>query len=695
MANPIQSMITLFQRNTDLILVAAMVALLVAIIVPLPPFMLDFMLIINISLSVIILFTSVYVTEPLQFSVFPTMLLMTTFYRLALNIASTRLILGNVDPAQPEPPLFAGKVLYTFGAFVGANNPVVGFIIFAILVIIQFVVITKGATRISEVAARFTLDGMPGKQLSIDADLNAGLINESEARHRRDKLTREADFYGAMDGASKFVRGDAIASIIITIVNIIGGLIVGYVAFKDIGKAARVYTILTIGDGLVSQVPALLISIAAGIIVSRATAEKNLGRDFFGQIFSQPRSLFMVVGFLLIMLFAGFPSVPLFVIMAACMGVAILMIRGRRQVATAEAERKVRETPKKAERVEALLHVDPMGLEVGYGLIKLVDASQGGDLLNRVTMIRRQNATETGFIVPPVRIRDNMQLEPDEYVIKIRNVKIAGGRAVADGFLAMDAGAATGKIEGVETREPAFGLPAVWITAVQRQRAEALGYTVVDSTTVIATHLSEVIKSHAADILTREDVNNLIENLKETAAALVSSVIPDVLKINDVHRVLQNLLRERVSIRDLGGILETLGDYGARTKDAEILAEYCRHTLARSICEQYAEKDGKIYLITLDPRLEDKINSCIERTERGTFLNMSPKDINRFIESVSREIEKLVGAGHMPVLLCSPQIRAQVKKIMDTTKLNAAVLSYNEIVSGVAVESVGTVEYKE
>jgi flagellar biosynthesis protein FlhA len=470
---------------------------------------------------------------------------------------------------------------------------------------------------------------------------------------------------------------------------------VGYIAFRDIAKSVRVYTILTIGDGLVTQVPALLISIASGIIVTRSTAEKNLGRDFFSQIFSQPRSLFMVVGFLIVMFFAGFPTVPLLIVMAACTGVAVTMVRGRHRAAVAAAEQKAKDTPKKPERIEALLHVDPMGLEVGYGLIKLVDAAQGGDLLNRVTMIRRQAAAEMGFIVPPIRIRDNMQLEPDEYVIKIRGVKVAGGKAVADGFLAMDAGTTTGKIEGVETKEPAFGLPAVWITAAQRPRAEALGYTVVDATTVIATHLSEVIKSNASEILTREDVNHLLENLKETSAALVASVVPDVLKISDVHRVLQNLLKERVAIRDLGGVLETLGDYGPRTKDAEILAEYCRHGLARLICEQYTEKDGKIYVVTLDPRLEDKVNSCIERTERGTFLNMSPKDINRFIETVSKEIEKLVSAGHAPVVLCSPQIRAQVKRIMDTTKLNVAVLSYNEIVTGVAVESLGTTEYKE
>jgi flagellar biosynthesis protein FlhA len=625
------------------------------------------------------------------------MLLLTTFFRLALNIASTRLILGEVAPDAGAEPLFAGRVLYTFGSFVGGNSAIVGFIIFVIIVIIQFVVITKGATRISEVAARFTLDGMPGKQLSIDADLNAGLISESEAKNRREKLTREADFYGSMDGASKFVRGDAIAGIIITIINLIGGLIIGYTVFKDIATSAKVYTILTIGDGLVTQIPALLISISAGIIVSRATSEKNLGRDFFGQIFAQPRSLFMVVGFLIIMLFAGFPVFQIFVVIAVCGAVGFFMVKGRRQAVTEEAaqEKAAVEASKKPERVEALLHVDPMGLEVGYGLIKLVDSSQGGDLLNRVTMIRRQTAIEMGIIVPLVRIRDDMQLEPDEYVIEIRGVRGAGGRAVADGFLAMDAGTATGKIEGVETLEPAFGLPAVWVSAAQKQRAEALGYTVVDATTVIATHLSEVVKSSSAEIITREDVNNLIDNLKESSPALVSSVVPEILKINEIHRVLQSLLRERVSVRDLGSILETLGDYGARTKDAEILAEYCRHALARSICEQHAERDGKIYLVTLDPRLEDKINSCIERTERGTFLNMSPGDINRFIENASKVLEKLVAAGHSPVVLCSPQIRGQVKKIMDTTKLNVAVLSYNEIVSGFVVESMGTVENKE
>ncbi len=683
----------LFKRNLDLILVVAVLGTLLAIVIPLPPFLLDFLLIINISLAIIILFTSIYVSEPLGFSIFPTMLLMTTFYRLALNVASTRLILGNVDPK--EPPLFAGKVLYTFGTFVGANSPVVGFIIFIILIVIQFVVITKGATRISEVAARFTLDGMPGKQLSVDADLNAGLINEREARVRRDKLMREADFYGSMDGASKFVRGDAIAGIIIAIINIVGGLIIGYVHFGDLGKAARVFTILTIGDGLVSQIPALLISVAAGIIISRSSAEKNLGQDFFKQIFSQPRSLFVAATFLFLMAFAGLPVPQIIVVMGICSLAAYLLIINKKQTVKREITLQEKETPKKPERVEALLHVDPMGLEVGYQIIKLVDTSQGGDLLHRVTMIRRQIALELGIIVPPVRIRDNMQLDPRAYQIKIRGNIVARGTAMPDGFLAMDAGTVTGPIEGEKTEEPAFGLPAFWITEAQKQRAEALGYTVVDAISVIATHLSEVIKSHAAEILSREDVNNLIENLKESAPVLVKEVVPEVMKPAEIQRVLQNLLRERVSIRDMSAILETLGEYGAKTKDPEILTEYVRNSLARSICEQHKDKDGKLYVVTLDPKLEDKINSGVERTERGTFLTLTPQQIKDIIKAITAEIEKLVSAGHLPVVLCAPQIRAQLKKILDTTKANIAVLSYNEIASDVNVQSLGTVEYKE
>ncbi|MFH1549779.1 MAG: flagellar biosynthesis protein FlhA [Planctomycetota bacterium] len=683
----------LFQKNLDLILVVAVLGTLLAIVMPLSPFLLDFLLIINISLAIIILFTSIYVSEPLGFSVFPTMLLMTTFYRLALNIASTRLILGNVEPK--EPPMFAGKVLYAFGAFVGANSPVVGFIIFIILIVIQFVVITKGATRISEVAARFTLDGMPGKQLSVDADLNAGLINEHEARERRDKLTREADFYGAMDGASKFVRGDAIAGIIITIINIVGGLIIGYVYFGDLAKAARVFTILTIGDGLVSQIPALLISIAAGIIVSRAGAKKNLGQDFFQQIFSQPRSLFVAATFLFLMAFAGLPVPQIAVVMGICSLAAYLLIISKKQAVKREVTLKEQETPKKPEHVEALLHIDPMGLEVGYQIIKLVDTSQGGDLLHRVTMIRRQIALELGIIVPPVRIRDNMQLDPRAYQIKIRGNVVAKGTAVPDGFLAMDAGTVTGPVEGEKTKEPAFGLPAFWITEAQKQRAEALGYTVVDAVSVIATHLSEIIKSHAAEILSREDVNSLLENLKESAPVLVKEVVPEVMKPAEIQRVLQNILRERVSIRDLSAILETLGEYGAKTKDPEILTEYVRNSLARSICEQHKDKDGKLHVVTLDPKLEDRINSGIERTERGTFLTLTPQQITDIVKAITAEIEKLVSAGHLPIVLCAPQIRAQLKKILDTTKANIAVLSYNEIVSDANVQSLGTVEYKE
>ncbi len=682
-----------FKKNLDMFLVIAVIGVLLTIIMPLPPFLLDLLLIINISLAIIVLFTSIYVAKPLDFSVFPTMLLMTTFYRLALNIASTRLILGSAEPV--EPPLFAGKVLYTFGSFVGGNNLVVGFIIFIILIIVQFVVITKGATRISEVAARFTLDGMPGKQLSIDADLNAGLITESEARKRREDLVSETDFYGAMDGASKFVRGDAIACIIITIINIFGGLIIGYVQFGDLGKAARIFTLLTIGDGLVSQIPALLISLSAAIIVSRAGATSNLGQSLFRQIFSQPRSLFVAGGFLIAMIFAGLPAMQIIFITIICIAAGAMIVVNKKQTVRRALAAAQKDAPKKPERVETLLHIDPMGLEVGYQLVKLVDQTQGGDLLHRVTMIRRQIALELGIIIPPVRIRDNMQLEPNSYRIKIRGNVVGKGIAVPDGYLAMDAGSVSGKIEGVETTEPAFGLPAVWITEADKHRAEALGYTVVDAVSVIATHLSETIKSHAADILSREDVNGLVENLKETAPNLVKEVVSDIMKPAELQRILESLLKERVSVRDLATILETLGEYATKTKDPEILTEYVRHALARSICDSLKDADGKLYVVTLDPKLEARISAGIEHTERGTFLTLTPAQISAIIKATIAQVEKLVTAGHLPVVLCAPQIRAQFKKMLDTGKLNINVLSYNEVVSDVNIESIGMAECKE
>ncbi len=673
-------------RNLDLILILGVLGILVTIFVPLPTVLVDFLLVANIAVSLLILFTCLYVREPLQFSVFPSVLLITTSYRMALNIATTRLILGNTAGGDLRA---AGQVIFTFGDFVAGKDTTIGLVIFIILMIVQFIVITKGTSRISEVAARFTLDAMPGKQMAIDADLNAGLIKETDARNRREQITREADFYGAMDGATKFVRGDAIAGIIIVIVNIIGGFIVGYVKYSlPIEQSFRTYTLLAVGDGLVTQIPALLVSLASGLIVSRATAQTNLGKEFFGQVFSVPRAMFVAAGFLVFLVMATpLPWFQMLVVGGLVGAIGWQLKRGTEEAAVKEAAKK--EVPRKPEKVEALLHVDPMEIEVGYGLIRMVDPAQGGDLLERVTMIRRQMAVELGVVIPPIRIRDNMQLSPNQYVIKIRGTTIAQGTLVADQFLAMDSGGAAGKLEGGKTKEPAFGLPATWVPESQRQRAEALGYTVVDPTSVLATHLTEVIKSHAAEILTRDDVHTLLATLKETSKQLVEEVVPTILKPGDLQKVLQGLLREGVSVRDLGSVLETLGDYAPRTKDIEVLTEYARAALTRTITAQHLSKDGKLWVITLDPKLEDLVKSGIERTESGSFLSHGPKVIQRVAEKVGKELEKLVTAAHPAVILCSPQIRLAMKRIVDTMQPGIAVLSYNEISKDAKVESVG------
>ncbi len=680
-----------FGRNQDVVFVVAIIAIMVTIFVPLPGFILDFLLIISITISILILLTVIYVKEPIRFSVFPSVLLLTTAYRLALNVATTRQILGN---AGREGTAAAGRVIEAFGNFVAGADPVIGFVIFVILIIVNFVVITKGSTRISEVAARFTLDAMPGKQMAIDADLNAGLIREVEARRRREQIAKEADFYGAMDGASKFVRGDAVAGIVITLVNIVAGFVIGWLKYNmPASRALTTFTILTIGDGLVSQIPALTVSLASGLIVTRATAESNLGQEFLGQIFSEKKALVVSALFLLFLVPTGLPVLPL-VVVAGLLGLIFWVLRtGGRRKEKEEAVRREKETvaARKPEKVEGLLHVDPMELEIGYALIRMVDPAQGGAFLERVTRIRRQLAVELGLVVPPIRIRDNMQLEPNQYMVKLRGITIAEGTVLPDQYLAMDSGAATGPVEGVKTREPAFGLAAWWIAEAQKQRAEALGYAVVDATTVLATHLTEVVKQHAHELLTREEVNGLIKTLKETSPAVVEEVVPAVLKPGEVQKILQNLLKEGVSIRDLGTILETLGDYAPRAKDPEVLTEYVRNALARTICLQHVEKDGRMYVITLDPRLEDVIKAAIERTDHGTFLSLSPPTVNKVGERLAREIEKLVAAGHPPVILCSPQVRAQVRKIAETVQPGIAVLSYNEILKDVKVESLGMV----
>jgi len=694
-------------QSRDLVVAFFLIFTLIVMIVPLNPALMDFLLSINITFSLVLLLTTVYASKPLDLSVFPSLLLMATLYRLSLNIATTRLILGN---AKVAGELAAGKIVAVFATFVagetgtGAQAIAIGATIFVIIVVIQFVVVTKGATRISEVAARFALDAMPGHQMAIDADLNAGLIDENQARQRRDELRRQTDFYGSMDGASKFVRGDAIAGIIITLVNILVGFIIGRVLYDmDWAQAASVFTRLTIGDGLVSQIPALLVSVAAGLLVTRSSSQDNLGTEVVTQLFSQRKALafasLLISGLGVAGIWLPFPVIPLLTIGAACglgwhlMGkaAAVQEAEGAEEAEGREAEAAAGREP---ERVEKLLHVDPMSLEVGYGLVPLVDTGRGGGLLGRVQMIRRQIAVDLGFVVPPIRIRDDIRLEANDYVISIQGSPVARGTAVPDRYLAMDPGTVSEPIEGIETTEPAFGLPAVWIEEQQRSEAERRGYTVVDAESVIATHLTEVIKKYAPDLLTREEVRRLLDNLRERAGQLVQDVVPDLLNVADVQKVLQNLLRERVSIRNLETVLEVLADYGRRTKDPEILTEYARNALARWICNEYAEGDT-IYAVTMDPRLEEHIQQGIEHTEGGSFLTLPPAEVQRILEAVSRELGTLLQAGHQAVMLTSPQIRAHVKRMTEASIPLLAVLSYNEVLPEYKVESVGMVRLTE
>jgi flagellar biosynthesis protein FlhA len=684
----------LFTRNIDMILVLAVVGILIAIFIPLPPSIIDLLLTINISIAVVILFTTFYVKEPLSFSVFPSLLLLTTTFRLGMNIATTRLILGR---AHEDGTAAAGNVIEAFGQFVAGNQALIGFIIFVIIIVVQFVVITKGAGRVSEVAARFTLDAMPGKQMAIDADLNAGLINEIEAKERRDKISSEADFYGAMDGASKFVRGDAIAGIIITLINILGGFIMGVVVHgMPAGQSVETFILLSIGDGLVSQMPALIISLAAGIIVTRATSESDLGQDFLGQIFSVPKVLAITSGLLFFLAFTGLPFVPMIIMSAACALLAwqLSAIKQEKAVEDEKAAQAKVDAARPPEKVESLLQLDSMELEIGYGLIRLVDPNQGGTLLDKITMVRRQTAVDLGMIVPPIRIRDNMNLGPNEYILRIRGSRVADGTLMVDHYLAMNPGLELSEIEGIDTVEPAFQLPARWITEQQKQKAEALGYTVVDPVNVLITHVTELIKMHASELLTREDVNNLIQNLKESAPALVEEVVPAVLKVGEVQKVLERLLAENVSIRDLGTILEVLGDYGTKTKDPDVLTEYVRAGLGRKICEALVEPDGKLYVITVDPRLEQVISEGIERTDSGVYIHLNPDTINRIIETTAQELEKVLTQGHSPIVLCAPIVRGPLKRILDSARATlgpVSVLSISEIVSGVDAVSLGMI----
>jgi flagellar biosynthesis protein FlhA len=677
-------------RGLDLIFPIAVIASVLVILVPLPPALMDVCLAANISIAVIVLLTTIYVRSPLEFSIFPSLLLATTLGRLVLNVATTRLILTRAERYGLGA---AGQVIESFGDFVAGDKIIVGLIIFIIIVVIQFVVITKGATRISEVAARFALDGMPGRQMAIDADLNAGIIDEKEAQGRREEITCQADFYGAMDGASKFVRGDAIAGIIITLINIVGGLLIGVVeAGMSFSEAVSLFTKLTIGDGLVSQIPAFLISLAAGLLVTRSTQRMNLPMEVLHQVFARPKALAVTGGFLGILMFTNLPSIPLLAIGSGCVGLAVMLARQERQTTRVETDRAAAVAQQKPDsRVEDYLVVDPMEIEIGVALIRLADSKRGGDLLDRIQRVRQNVASEMGIIMPKVRIRDNMRLDQNEYQIKIADMPVARDRLFPDRLLAMDSALTTGSVDGTPTTDPAFGTPAKWIRPAQRDQAEMYGYSVVESGAVLATHLTEVVRRHADEILTRDATKHLIDELKNTSPTVVDELIPKQMALSEVQQILQMLLREQVPIRQLGTILETLGDYATRTKDPVLLTEYVRHRLARAICTRYRDTEKKLCVVTLDPALEDRIRAGFEHNERGIFIRMSPDAITATCRRIAAEVEKLAAANHSPVLLVSPQVRAALKQMTEPHLPQLVVLSFNEITRDTQIESLGLV----
>lgn len=679
------------QRSRELILPLAFVASVLVIMVPLPPTLMDVLLAGNITVAVIVLLTTIYVRSPLEFSIFPSLLLATTLARLVLNVATTRLILTRAGTDKLEA---AGGVINAFADFVaGDGKIVVGLIIFVIIVVIQFVVITKGATRISEVAARFALDGMPGKQMAIDADLNAGIIDEKEAQRRREEITQQADFYGAMDGASKFVRGDAIAGIVITVINIVGGLIIGIVELDmSPAEAGSLFTRLTIGDGLVSQVPAFLISLAAGLLVTRSTQKTNMPQQFFDQLFARPQALAVAGGFLAVLIFTSLPRLPLLTLGLACMGMSRVLSKKEqsRLEKQAEAEQQAA-TAAPEERVEDYLAIDPLEIELGVGLIRLADPNRGGDLLERVGRVRNNVAAEIGLVMPKVRIRDNMRLEQNDYQIKIADMPIDQATVEPGLLLAIDSGMTTGKVDGIQTKDPAFGTEAKWIQPGLQDQAELYGYTVVEPAAVLATHLTEVCRRHADEILTRDATKHLVDELKNVSPAVVSELVPDTMSLAEVQGILQMLLREQVSIRQLALILETLGDYAPRSKDPILLTEYVRHRLARQICTRYRDGENQLHVVALDPAVEDRVRAGSEHTDRGLFIRMSPQAVEVTCGRIRQEIDKLVTQGHTPIVLVSPQIRAALKQLTENHLPNLVVLSFNEVTRDTGVVTHGLV----
>ncbi len=682
-----------FAHNRGLVFPVLIVTAVLILVAPLPPMVMDLLLACNVTIAVVILLTTIYVARPLEFSVFPTILLGTTLVRLVLNVASTRLILTRAEEFGTHA---AGGVIEAFGQFVSGDNIVVGLIIFIILIVIQFVVITKGATRISEVTARFALDGMPGKQMAIDADLNAGLITQDEAKRRREEITEQADFYGAMDGASKFVRGDAIAGIIITLINIVGGLYVGMVEHAmPFTEAVKVFTTLTIGDGLVSQVPGFLISLAAGLIVTRTSADSDLPREVLGQLFGHPEAMLLSAGFLLVLATTGLPAIPLLALSAGCGATGWNLLRTRK-AKTVHEERQQQEQAaaqrKEDEKPENNLQIDPLELDLSGELICLVDPNHGGELLERIIEARHALAHELGIIMPNVRIRDNMLLTPSTYQLKLRGVPIAQGEVIPTGQLALDKGGVTGRVPGLETVEPLYGTKALWIETKDKERAQLMGYQVIDPASVVMTHIMEIVRNHGAELLTREQVHRLIDNLKKVAPKTVEELIPEPLKVAQVHQVLSNLLSEQVPIRDLETILTALGNYAARTQDLDLLTEYTRHALMRTICQKYRDQNGVLHVITLDPTIETAFQGSMKQGEHVDLsLHLSPVISERFLKSLEQELEKLVIRGYDPVLLCHPVIRRGLKILTETRLPRLAVLSTNEITRDTGLESLGQV----
>ena len=671
----------------DVGVLAAVIMIVVMLVIPLPSWLLSFLIIVNITLGLLVLLTAMNMQEALQFSIFPTLLLLLTLFRLGLNVSTTRAILTRGE---------AGGVVDTFGTFVTGGNVVVGLVVFAILVIIQFIVITKGSERVSEVAARFTLDAMPGKQMSIDADLNAGMISEVEARERREKVSNEADFYGAMDGATKFVKGDAIAGIIIVIINLLVGMIIG-VAQMDLtfAESAERFSRLTVGDGIVSQIPALLISTATGIVVTRATSEGNLGSDITQQLLGQPKLLYIAGTTILLLGLAtpisNFLTIPIAVILFIGASMMNREVEENPEELFEEQEEEVVDDMQSPESVVSLLNVDPIEFEFGYGLIPLVDAEQGGDLLDRVIMIRRQLALELGLVIPSVRIRDNIQLQPNEYRIKIKGNEMARGELLLDHYLAMSPGGED-HIEGIDTVEPSFGLPAKWITEEYREEAEILGYTVVDPSSVVSTHLTEIIRANAADLLGREETKQLIDHMRETSPILVDELTPTPLSVGEIQKVLSRLLAENVSIRNLPVIFETLADYSQFTSDIDLLTEYVRQALARQITAQYVPDQGPLQVLTVSNEVEELVSDHIQATEHGNFLALPPQMSQQILEAFANEVERVALMDQTPVVLCSPTIRMYLRQMTERYFPQIPILSYNELEASIEVQSVGVID---